>query len=969
MQLKGLSHNLFMERYAYPGDKDWNDRAHTISHVAASAERDDKKEEWRQQFWNVLENGDFIPGGRIIFGAGRPKFNLLNCYVLWPEDHVESIGQVVKDSYLISCGGGGIGYDFSRIRPRGDDIQTIKNSAPGAVSNMKMINEIGEHVRSGKNRRTALMGILRVDHPDLFEFLVAKLDKEALNNFNISVGITDEFIEAVHKDKEWHFTFNGRRYDMYKVTGRDTPSGGPGTSVSVLVAALSEEDAMGRANVQLKPTYTTTFKKATKVKNMARGIWDRLFKSAVECGDPGIYNVDFANRYTNVSYFEFLPATNPCQPAFAKVLTKEGTRELGEVNIGDQIWSKEEWTTIIKKWSTGVKSVYSYKTTGGEFIGTSNHRLDTREGKTEAQYAENVLTIAGECPQETRIVPGVVMDGLFFGDGYIKKQSGRSYRYNYLIIGKNDQDYFDSEVKKFIGNKAQNRGSDCADYVVDTSITEEEKPRVYQLSIPKRFFANNNELASFLRGLYTANGSIVQATGQNSFRITYKTASQQLALDVQLALSSLGIRSYITTNKSKNVKFSNGTYTCKESYDVNITSDRVKFLDHIGFIQKYKMTKARHLLTLSEPNLDKDLYTSIKETEYLGEFEVFDLTVDNHSHTYWTGGLSVSNCGEIPIPAYGNCCLGHINLNNMVDWNGRVQWKKMARTIRAAVRFLDNILTINHFAVSECREVGHNSRRIGVGVTGLHYFLIKAGYNYGDESCCEFVERLFATIRDEAYKASIELAKEKGAFTAFDTDKYLEEEFAKTLPPRIRREIKKHGIRNAVMLTCAPCGTNSMILGVSTGIEPMFSPVYERSYRDNNVWKKQLVVDPLFRQLYEKKDPRIVHCLGAFDITPEEHIRIQASIQKYVDQSLSKTCNLPEKAKYEDVKDIILDYASDVKGFTIYRSGSRGLEPLKAISINKMKKPALEKLMQEAVGYGTEESSPSMCDINGKGCE
>ncbi len=637
MQLKGLSHDIFMERYAYPGDKDWNDRADTISRVVSSAEGDDKKEQWREEFWNVLEPGDFIPGGRIIFGAGRPKFNLLNCYVLWPEDNVESIGQVIKDSYLISCGGGGIGYDFSQIRPRGDDIQNIRNSAPGVVSNMLMIDQIGEHVRSGKNRRTALIAILRVDHPDLFEFLGAKLDKETLNNFNISVGITNEFINAVNKNKEWRFTFNGRQYDMYKVTGRDIPNGGPGTPVSVMVAALSEEDAIGRADIHFKPTFTTTFKKATKVKTMARAIWDKLFQSAIECGDPGIYNVDLANSYTNVSYFEYLPSTNPC--------------------------------------------------------------------------------------------------------------------------------------------------------------------------------------------------------------------------------------------------------------------------------------------------------------------------------------------GEIPIPAYGNCCLGHINLSNMVDWNGRVQWKKMARTVRAAVRFLDNVLTINHFAVAECREVGHRSRRIGMGVTGLHYFLIKAGYNYGDESCCEFVERLFSTIRDEAYKASIELAKEKGAFTAFDSEKYLEEEFAKTLPPRIRREIKRHGIRNAVMLTCAPCGTNSMVLGVSTGIEPMYSPVYERSYLDNNVWKKQLVVDPLFRRLYETKDPRIKHCLGAFDVTPEEHIRIQASIQKYVDQSLSKTCNLPEKTKYEDIKDIILDYASDVKGFTIYRSGSRGVEPLKAISINKMKKVELEKLMKEAVGYGTEESSPAMCKLDGGGCE
>lgn len=628
MKLEGLSQEIFLARYAYPGDKEWGDRAKTIASVVSSAENDKVQEHWRSAFFSILEDGNFIPGGRIIFGAGRPKFNLLNCYVLWPDDSVESIGQVVKDAYLISCGGGGIGFDFSRIRPRGDDIQNIKNSAPGSVSVMRMINEIGDHVKSGKNRRTALMGILRVDHPDLLEFLDAKLDKKSLKNFNISVGITDEFVAAVTKKREWLLKFNNRSYNAYRVIGSDGDK-----EVEITTIGLSPEDALERAKF-LKPTYTTVLTKAIKIKLMAHDIWDRLFRSAVECGDPGIYNVDFANRFTNVSYFEYMPSTNPC--------------------------------------------------------------------------------------------------------------------------------------------------------------------------------------------------------------------------------------------------------------------------------------------------------------------------------------------GEIPIPAYGNCDLGHINLSNMIDWDGKVQWKKLAATIRVAVRFLDNILTINQFAVSECREVAQRSRRIGMGVTGLHYFLIKAGYKYGTEKCCEFVERLFQTIRDEAYKASIEIAKEKGSFNAFNPDSYLEEQFAKTLPPRIRKDIRKYGIRNAVMLTCAPCGTNSMVLGVSTGIEPIFSPVYERSYYDHDTWKTQLVVDPLFKRLYDEQDPRMKLCVGAYDVTPEEHIRMQASIQRYVDQALSKTCNMPEGTKYEDVKDVILDYASDVKGFTIYRAGSKGSEPLKAISIASMDKDEIKALMNKSAGYG---SSPSACSISGKGCE
>ena len=117
--------------------------------------------------------------------------------------------------YQISCAGGGIGFNVSKIRPKGDDIGNVANSAPGSVSVLKMINEIGDHVRAGKNRRTALMGILNVTHPDLMDFLHVKLDKGELNNFNISVAITNRFLEAVELDEDWYFTFNNKKYHPY----------------------------------------------------------------------------------------------------------------------------------------------------------------------------------------------------------------------------------------------------------------------------------------------------------------------------------------------------------------------------------------------------------------------------------------------------------------------------------------------------------------------------------------------------------------------------------------------------------------------------------------------------------------------------------------------------------------------------------------------------------------------------------
>jgi ribonucleoside-diphosphate reductase alpha chain len=240
MELEGLSRDIFLQRYAMPGETEWHECAKRVSQNIAQHELNGLATEWAEKFEASISAGNFMPGGRILFGAGRKQFNMLNCYRLHPEDTVESIGKMIQDTYLISCGGGGIGYNFSSIRPKGDDIQNIRNSAPGAVSVMKMVNEIGDHVRSGKNRRTALIAILNVDHPDLFEFLAIKLDRGELNNFNISVGITNAFINAVKRNKDWTFKFNGRTYHRYKVTRVS-----PDNTEDIYVIALNEEDSLG----------------------------------------------------------------------------------------------------------------------------------------------------------------------------------------------------------------------------------------------------------------------------------------------------------------------------------------------------------------------------------------------------------------------------------------------------------------------------------------------------------------------------------------------------------------------------------------------------------------------------------------------------------------------------------------------------------------------------------------------------
>lgn len=1001
MKLKGLSQEIFLSKYAYPGETEWDQRAEVIATSVARAEVDSNITIYKDKFKDILTSGDFIPGGRIIFGSGRQNYNLLNCYVLWPDDSVNSIAKIIHDSYLISCGGGGIGYDFSRIRPRGDDVQNIKYSAPGSISVMKMINEIGEHVRAGASRRTALMAILRVDHPDLLEFLSVKLNRKELQNFNISVAITNDFIKAVEKNKEWSFKFRNKIYNRYSVEGSD------GNQVVVVdVVGTSSEDALARAIAFLKPTYTTVFHTANLKPIKAKEIWETLFTSAVQCGDPGIFNVDLANSYTNVSYFEYCPSTNPCYAKGSLVMTPQGFRRIEDIKVNDSIstiFNTGKVKTIEKHESVPI---YKVKLSdGSEHRVTAAHQFHAyRDCTNNGFYTETRVDnlLVGD---SIRIEPGTMegtnclapkdwdeytfglFNGVLLGDGcYTQSVIDR----NQVKISSHSDD---TEWNKKLESLLYKAGATKVNYYInkDTrgrptksltlsaqnkSIIDFITNKTYLLpdkainkKIPLEFLQSNRSfLLGLIDGLISTDGNVNLKGNQPAVR--YKTSSFDLAQNFRRICLLLGIHARIYSGMTKSHSLSTGRIidTKNPYYEVHITGDCLVHLSKILTLshpsKQDKLAKIKKFCS-SSSNRFRAQVVSIEPD---GVDEVFDL-FEPESDTWIVDGAVSRGCGEISIPAYGNCCLGHINLANMCTDDGTILWKKIASVVRLGIRFLDNVLTINHFAVSECKEVADRSRRIGFGVTGLHYFLIKAGYRYGDEKCCEFTERLFQTIRDEAYKASIEVAKEKGSFQLFDSEKYLDEEFCKTLPPRIRADIKKYGIRNAVMLTCAPCGTTSMVLGVSTGIEPIFSPIYERSYRQGSIWKTQLVTDPLFKKYFDSNDKRMSLCVGAYDVTPEEHIKMQASIQKYIDMNLSKTCNLPENITYSDIEESLYNYASSVKGFTIYRSGSRGKEPLKAVSIEGLSREEIDMILNKSVDYGVEESSPSMCSITKGTCE
>jgi ribonucleoside-diphosphate reductase alpha chain len=555
-QPEGLGLTIFGDRYARHEEETWVEGARRVADHVAAAEDNGKVKLYSDRFYNEIASGYFFPGGRIMYGAGRPKAQLLNCFVIPTADSREGWARATSDVIIISSLMGGVGANLSPIRPRGSIIKGTGGVATGAVSLMRLINGVGNEIVGGGGRRMALMLCLDATHPDLPEFLDAKLDRKELNNANISVILNFDpeiFIEKVVKGEDLEFSFNG-------------------------VPTPNRVEEHG----ELVETWTIN----------ARDLWMRIVENAWQNGEPGVLNSYLANKMNNIWYHKPLISTNPC--------------------------------------------------------------------------------------------------------------------------------------------------------------------------------------------------------------------------------------------------------------------------------------------------------------------------------------------GEIWLEEYGCCDLGSLVLPQFVD-DGKFNWDKLDETIRLGVRFLDDVLTINHYPLPEIKENCETTRRIGLGVMGLHTMLMSLGMKYDSSEAFDFVDKLFSVIKNTAYDASINLAIEKGPFPAYD-QRFLDSGFSKTLKRGIRNKIKEHGIRNCALLTIPPTGTTSIVAGVSSGIEPIPAPIHWRTYFDNTSdgqrqLRKELVVDKSYL-LY----PDVVQ--GAADIPVRAHFEMQRVVQKHIDNAVSKTINLPNDYPIDELADLWLEYISSMKGSTFYRWGSRENEPI-----------------------------------------
>lgn len=290
---------------------------------------------------------------------------------------------------------------------------------------------------------------------------------------------------------------------------------------------------------------------------------------------------------------------------------------------------------------------------------------------------------------------------------------------------------------------------------------------------------------------------------------------------------------------------------------------------------------------------------------------------------------ATNSCAEQPLPPNGVCPLASVNLARLVDapfsQDARLNIEKLKSTVTIGVRLLDNVLDVTKFAVPAQKYEAHTKRRIGLGVTGVGDALAMLGTRYGSSKAVFLLGSWMQTIQNVAYLSSAQLAEERGAFPSYDPQRHLTQPVITSLDHDVRRKVQKHGLRNGVITTIAPTGTTSMFAGnVSSGIEPIFANSYRRRIKiSDSQTVEELILDYavwLHQKMFGKDAPLPDTFVTTNDLSPDDHIRMQAAAQAWVDSGISKTINCPEDISFAEFEDIYRkSYAAGCKGCTTFR--------------------------------------------------
>jgi ribonucleoside-diphosphate reductase alpha chain len=879
-------------------------QADTQRRVVDALYANDPSAEAKTLALELMLAGHLIPAGRIMAGAGTGRaVTLLNCYVNETvQDSMPGVQRAISRAAFTMQQGGGIGTDWSTVRPNGAVVRRTGSVSSGVLPFMDQMDAMCRTVSSAGTRRGAMMGTLRDDHPDLLDFIRAKRTPGRLTQFNVSVLVSDALMTAVKNDKTWDLGFHVPRADglhttIYNAAAEvwdrlDVPF-----PYDVIEWDNEYAAAFGSQRGEVLPWYIYR-------RVRARDLWDELMRSTYTYAEPGVIFIDRVNSWNNLRYCETIRATNPCFTGDTKVWTIDGPQKFSDLAATGKA------VPVLTELVDG-KLAYRLMT---------NPRLTQRRANLVKITFSTKRGKSGHLTSTTTLRCTPTHE--FF------KRNGEPCRAEDLQCGDGIESAYRNVAnqKGYIGLRAT-----AGDRVMEHHLTAEydhgRRP-VYPLEhghhtdgVKDHNVSGNVEIKD--GGRHNAE----HLSGENNpMRRWYPNATieERQRYHDNMSAATTGDRNGMSGRKHRTdtlEKIGNKTRDRFEDPEF-----RARHSAGVRAANERRRINANHRVVSVEIIEEmEDVYCgTVADT---GRF--FVSLGDEHYE-----GVLVSNCGEQPLPPNGACNLGSVNLAGMVQHpftdHAGFDNQLYHRTIRAAIRLLDNVLDVATYPLLAQAEEARLKRRVGLGVTGFADMLLQMGVAYGSDESVKIAEKLSWNLREASYVASATLAKERGAFPLYEADRIQESPNVKGLSHSTKAAIGRYGLRNGVLNTIAPNGTITLAFALNTGSggEPVFA--FEKNKRrvrqPDDTYLEYESINYSYR-LYEAirgcsylREELPSYFVGAMDIAPADHVRVQAAWQRHVDSAISKTVNCPTDLDYETFKTIYaMAYDQGCKGCTTYR--------------------------------------------------
>ena len=865
-----------------PEDMFWR-----VARVVAEADRrygasDGAVQAVAEEFYFLMTQRRFEPNSPTLMNAGRPLGQLSACFVL-PVDDALSNGQsgiydTLRSMALIHQSGGGTGFSFSRLRSKGSMVRSTTGVASGPVSFMELYDASTNAVKQGGTRRGANMGILRVDHPDVLDFITSKEDLTKITNFNISVGITTKFMDAVKIDGS---------YDLYD----------PATG-----------QVMGQAR--------------------ARDVWDKMILGAWRTGEPGVFFIDEANRYNPVPHLGAYEATNPCVTGDTLVATSSGLVPIATLAEHDEAlpvtldarFSAGRVGPAGVPFASGVKPVFRVVTREGyEIRVTGDHRFMTARGWVEAQSLAK-----GDALHIQNVKGGFGANGT--------SEEGR-------VLGFQGDDRevamsFSNNMNEMLG------GGSMPVAVLEVPARESKLDRVPTAVLAGTETMQQGFLQALFTADGHVSGSPEKGVSVRltSISMTLLQDVQRMLLNFGIASRIYRDRhpARVVTIKGSEVACQ-ADHDLVISRD-NV----LRFAEEIGFRTRTKNNALiARVASYGARGPYRESFTArFERIEAAGEEMVYDLT-EPLTHSFIGNGFVVHNCGEQPLLAYDVCNLGSVNVGYYVS-NGEVDWEAMRRDVALSTHFLDNIIDVNKYPLPEIDSLSKRIRRIGLGVMGFADMLVRLGIPYDSAEGVELGRKVMEFLDVEGKKESERLAKERGAFPEWarsiwgpDDTCARGEQGERIRPMQLLRNCNVTTVApTGTISIIAGCSSGLeplfAVAFMRNQAGVMMPDVNEDfvTIAKAEGWYSDELMERIAKSGTVKHSDVPAKWQSVFNtannIAPVYHIKMQAAFQQHCDSAISKTTNFGYAATQDDVRAIYeMAYDMKCKGVTVYRDGSR----------------------------------------------